>query len=215
MKISIYYTAISCGVSLLIGLAIGWALLDSGTKSTDITWKFGENELKIDLKQDLKDVTTLLEKIFSKKFSKDGTLPWLKENQDLYLTTDVDILKKISALEFDGFVAKGLREISFEREGPWAYQIDTIRIGIPPKEYQPKRGFANVCENAKYFGERIKVFRLDLSESIILNATGKYECPKQLKFPDIQLSHADAERLLGTKNFSKYENGMALVLTRK
>lgn len=215
MKVRIQLVGIIAVACLLIGIAIGWSLLESGTQTADIKWKFGDNELSINLDRDLTDITVMLTKIFSQDFSEKGTKEWLKINQNLYDPTDPDIIKKFSQLEYDDIVSKGLREMSYKREGPWVYQLDTIKIGIPNKTDQPKRGFASVCENGKYFTKRIEIFSLDQTKSIVVQATGRYECPPLLKVADIQLNSHDAEILLGTTNFSKYEQGMALILTQQ
>ena len=207
-----YYIAVGVA-GLIIGLTVGWFLSKEGVKTTDIHWKFGENELSINMEQDLADAQTLLDKIFSEDFSRQGTLEWLKLNQNLYNPTDPEIVPKISSLKYDDLVSKELRNLSLSREGPWAYQLDTVRIGIPPSELQPRKGYANVCENGKYFTQKLRVLSLDLVQSVEVAATGRYECPKKLKYPDIQLNAEDAARLLGTVNFSKYEQGMALILS--
>jgi len=208
------YKYIIAGITgLVIGITIGWALLQSGTKQTDIKWKFGNNELNINLDQDLVDAPTFLKKIFSQNFSKDGATSWLKNNQQLYHYTDPEIVNEFESLEFDILVSEELRKLSRFRKGPWAYQFDTVRIGIPDSIYQPKSGFANVCESGKFLRQNIKIFNMDQSRSIEVTATGKYECPDGFKYPDIQLNAKDAFRLLGSQNFSKYEQGIALIIS--
>ncbi len=208
-NINYFITGVIC---LLIGIAIGFIFLKSGIKKSDIKWKFGDNELNINLEQDLVDASAMLSKIFSEDFSKKGTIAWLKENQNLYLPTDPDLVSTFTTLKYDHLVSKELRELSIRRVGPWSYQYDTVLIGIPAEEDQPKEGFANVCENGDYFTQRLRILTMDQTLKIEVIATGKYECPAGLKFPDIQLNATDAKKLLGTINFSKYEQGIALIL---
>ena len=212
---SMKYKIIIGVVAFLTGIALGWVLSGYGVKKTDVKWKFGDNELAINLEQDLIDVSAMLSKIFSEDFSKRGTIEWLKEKQNLYKPDDPDIINEFSKLDYNDIVSKELRELSYKRKGPWAYQLDTVFIGIPPVEYQPGIHFANVCENGKYFTKKLRIFSLDQMKSIEVTATGKYECPEQLKYPDIQLNSIDAKSLLGTENFSKYEQGIVLILSRE
>ncbi len=207
------YPMIITGVTcLIIGIAIGWVIDNSGAKKTDIKWKFGDNELNLNLEQDLNNVSAMLEKIFSEDFSKRGTVAWLKTHQNLYEPGDVDIASKIAELNYKDPVSVKLRDVSAQRTGPWAYQMDTVKIGVPSKISQPNTGFANVCENGEFFTKHLILYSMDESNSIEVKGTGKYACPKGLtKYPDIQLNAADAERLLGTANFSKYEQGIALI----
>lgn len=208
-SIKIYIITFIIGLS--IGIAIGWGLLESGTKKTSIKWKFGQNELDINLEQDLINSTTFLEKLFSEDFSKNGALAWLKANQKLYHFTDPHIVDEYRELDENDIVSSRLRELSISRKGPWSYQWDTVLISIPAKEFQPRPGFANVCESGKFLRNDLEVYNIDQTHSIKVTATGKYACPEGLKHPDIQLNVEDAIKLLGSSNFSKYETGIALI----
>lgn len=207
-----YYliTGVAC---LLVGIVIGWILTNSLISKTDIKWKFGNSELSINLAQDLIDCPTMLSKMFSEDFSKEGTIGWLKQHQNLYEPTDPDIVSKFGSLEYDHMVSQRLRDLSIKRKGPWAYQLDTIRIGIPAEADQPPIGCANVCETGNYFTRKLRILNLDQTREIEVKATGKYECPANLKYPDIQLNVKDAQELLGTINFSQYELGIVLILS--
>lgn len=204
---------ITISASFLTGIVLGWVLSGLGIKQADIKWKFGDNELDINIEQDLINVSAMLSKIFSEDFSKTGATEWLKEEHNLYKPNDPDIVSELLKLNYNDIVSKELREICHQRKGPWSYQLDTVTIGIPPKEYQPGQHFANVCENGKYFTKKIRIHSLDQLKSIEVIATGRYECPEQLKYPDIQLNSIDAMSLLGTENFSKYEKGIILILS--
>ena len=103
-SIKIYIITFIIGLS--IGIAIGWGLLESGTKKTSIKWKFGQNELDINLEQDLINSTTFLEKLFSEDFSKNGALAWLKANQKLYHFTDPHIVDEYRELDENDIVFK-------------------------------------------------------------------------------------------------------------
>ncbi len=198
---------------IIISVLVIYLTGGAGKKKTEIKWNIMGQELSINMEEDLIDHKTLLSKLFSEDFSKSGAKDWLKKNENLYEITDPDLAKQIALLDYNSTVSKELRELSLKRLGPWAYQFDTVFIGIPELADQPREGFASVCRNENYPGKRLKIYNLDLTKSIEVLATGKYDCPAGLKFPDIQLNVNDAALLLGTINFSQYEKGIALVLS--
>jgi hypothetical protein len=197
---------------IILTVLIIYLLGGAGKKKTEIKWNIMGQELSINMEEDLVDHKTLLNKLFSEDFSKSGAKEWLKKNQNLYELTDPEVVKQIASLDYDAIVAKELREMSIKRIGPWDYQFDTVQIGIPEVADQPVAGYASVCENGSYFNKRLKVYSLDQTKSIVVIASGRYACPKNGLFPDIQLNAVDAERLLGSSKFSKYQSGMALIL---
>ncbi|MEO0733003.1 MAG: hypothetical protein AAFZ52_09220 [Bacteroidota bacterium] len=203
--------AVSC---LLGGIAIGFNLGgDGGAKQTAISWKYGDAELVIDLEKDLADDETLLNKIFSKQFSAAGATDWLKNKQDLYLYSDPDLADKLTELPFEDPASRALRELRLRRKGPWAYQAQDVRIGIPIREDQPFSSYANVCESGIFFRKKVDIFLPDRPDrKITVNATGRYACPEGYDFPDIQLSREDAKKLFGYDDFSKYEEAAAVVI---
>ena len=160
----------------------------------------------------MEDSETFLEKLFSTEFLEEGTLGWLKHNKSLYKPTDIDLANKIEALSVNEPISEQLRKISQQRKGPWTYQVDTILIGVPPISNQPKKGFVNVCETNDYLGQKLKVYDINQRNSIEVFATGRYECPIELKYPDLQLCAEDAERLSGTSEFLKYETAIILIM---
>ncbi|MFC2137111.1 hypothetical protein ACFLTE_02945 [Bacteroidota bacterium] len=197
---------------LVIGIVIGYLINTLGITETTISWTYGDSKLEIDLKEDMEDSETFLEKLFSTEFSKEGTIGWLKHNKGLYKATDIDLANEIEKLTVDEPISEQLRKISQQRKGPWTYHIDTILIGVPPIVNQPKEGFANVCETGDYLGQKLKVYDINQRNSIEVFATGRYECPSELKYPDLQLSAKDAEKLLGTSEFLKYETAIILIM---
>jgi len=199
---------------LLIGVIIGYLINTLGITETNISWTYGESKLEIDLKEDLEDSETFLEKLFSTEFSEEGTTGWLKHNKNLYKPTDIDLANKIEELSVDEPISEQLRKICQQRKGPWTYQVDTILIGVPPIVNQPKKGYANVCETGKYIGQKLKIFDINQRNSIEVFATGRYECPDKFKYPDLQLCAEDAERLLGTSEFLKYEKAIILIINK-
>ncbi len=197
---------------LIIGIVIGYLINTIGITDAKVKWTYGESKLEIDLKEDMESSEIFLEKLFSTEFSEEGTLGWLKKNKGLYKVSDIDLAKEIESLSVNEPISESLRKISQRRKGPWTYQVDTISIGVPALQFQPKEGFANVCECGNYLGQKLKVFDLNQRKSIEVFASGRYACPRELKYPDLQLCAKDAERLLGTSEFLKYEKAIILIM---
>lgn len=203
--------AVAC---LLGGIAIGFNIGgDDGLKNTDIRWKYGDSELVIDLEKDLADDKTMLGKIFSENYSRAGAVDWLKTEQSLFTATDPDLADAFEAIEFEAPLAERLRNLRNSRKGPWSYQVQEVKIGIPDINDQPFNGYANVCESGIFRGEKVELFLIDRPDKrITVNATGRYSCPEGYNFPDVQLSSYDAKKLFGYNNFSKYERAGAVVI---
>ncbi len=200
-------------VCLLGGLAIGFNLSEGDARTTYIRWKYGNSELVIDLDKDMADDETLLGKIFSTDFSASGAEAWLKTQRQLYRFDDPALATLIGGLEYDAPAAREYRSLKDRRIGPWAYQTQEVRVGIPARNYQPSAGNANVCESGIFYRHKIEVFLPSRPDhKVVLNASGRYACPQNYEFPDIQLSHEDAKYLFGYDNFSKYETAAAIVI---
>lgn len=205
----------ACVACLAAGLALGFNLQKGNARKTQIKWKYGDAELAIDLDQDMANDETLLGKIFSRPYSEAGALNWLKTNQAVYRVEDTDLADAFVGLEYESDMARELRELHARRVGPWAYQSDTIRFGVPGGEYQPPRGQCYVCQNKKYRGQTVRLFDLhNAQRTVTLVASGTYECPPNLKVPDLQLNASDAQQLLGFSSFNKYEYALALIVSR-
>ncbi|PHI20453.1 hypothetical protein CEQ90_08305 [Lewinellaceae bacterium SD302] len=203
-----------CVACLAAGIALGFNWQQGNARQTLIKWKYGDAELEIDLDQDLADDETLLSKIFSRNFSEAGALNWLKKEENVYHFQDQDLTDEFAELDYESDMARELRELRNRRIGPWSYQSDTIKIGIPTLADQPPSGHCNVCQSKKYRGKTLKLFDLFNPErEITVEASGRFECPPNRQVPDIQLSAADAERLLGFSSFNKYEYALALIVS--
>lgn len=204
----------ACVACLAAGIALGFNWQKGNARQTLIKWKYGDAELEIDLDQDLADDETLLGKIFSRDFSEAGALSWLKQEKKVYHFLDRALTTEFAKLDYDSDMADELRELRTRRLGPWSYQSDTVKIGIPDFVDQPGSGYCNVCQSKKYRGKTLKLFDLhDPEREITVEASGRYECPPNREAPDVQLNAADAERLLGFRNFNKYEYALALIVS--
>jgi hypothetical protein len=202
----------ACVGCLVGGLAVGFNLQKGTARQTFIKWSYGNAALEIDLDQDLANDSTLLKKIFSTKFSKAGATDWLKGEEKIFHFLDTDLTNEFASLEYESEMAEKLRNLRVSRTGPWDYQQDTIRMGILGADARP--GYCNVCQSKKYRGKTLKLFDLrDNGRSIILEASGRYECLPGLQVPDLQLSPVDAEKLLGFGSFNKYEYALALIVS--
>jgi hypothetical protein len=196
---------------LVVGLIAGYFLNSFGVSNAYVRWKFGASELEINLKEDMIDSETFLTKLFSEEFSKQGTIGWLKLNAGLYAVNDHELTGQIAKLDVDLPISESYRNISQQRLGPWAYQIDSVLIGVPDSTYQPAKGYANVCESGPYRGHKIVIYNLDQTKRIEVQATGQYACPNGLKYPNVQLNAKDAAYLLGYSNFQKYEKAIVVI----
>ena len=207
----LYYLfgAIAC---IIIGVFIGWNLGQGGAKQSHFNLQFGDNQLEVKLDKEQMDAASFLSNMFSMDFSKSSVIAWLKDKQKIFHFEDPHIVNEFKTLPPEHPVSEQLFKLSTSKSGPWSYQIDTVKISIPEKAFQPKKGTVNVCENGKYLGRELELFNLDQSIKVEVNATGKYACPPNYKFPDIQLNAKDAEKLLGRNNFSKYEKAVALIV---
>lgn len=197
---------------LSIGFFMGWLLLGLGAKKGAIEWEYGNSKLKIDVEKDLEGPDVLLKKIFSAPFSKDGALGWLKKEHKVFSIGDMDITEEIQKLNIENPLSRRLREISEKRKGPWAYQIAEVSIGIPPHKLQPDKGYANVCESGDYLRQKVELTNPKSDKRINVVATGKYSCPPDYEYPDMQLNADDAKELFGGVVFDKTQKAKALIL---
>lgn len=205
----------ACVACLLGGLAAGFNLQKGNARQTFISLKYGSNELKIDLDQDQEEVDskTLLQQIFNDDFSRDGTKQWLKDSQQIYYFLDNDLVDEFAALPYDSEMSENLRGLRKRRSGPWNSPLDTIRIGVPKREEQPASGYCNACANKQYFGKSLRLYNLnDPTIQLAVQVNRPYECPAGLKFPDLQLNAADADSLLGSSIFDKYNKAMVIIV---
>lgn len=203
----------ACVACLAAGVALGFNWQQGNARETLIKWKYGDAELEIDLTQDLADDETLLNKIFSRPFSQAGALSWLKEEQRVFHAVDTDLADEFEALEYEADMSRELRDLHARRVGPWSYQSDTVKIGIPGDDVGPNQGQCHVCQNKKYRGTTLELYDLhNPLRKIRVIASGTYECPQNLQFPDLQLHPADARELLGFQHFNKYEYAVALII---
>lgn len=200
------------GVSFGIGFFLAWVLLGKNTRESDFTWKFGESELKINVKQDLVGSEVLLKKIFDTPFAKAGTIAWLKSTQGLFPSTDPELADQIGKLTVDTPLAKRLLELSQERKGPWKQVAKEVSIGIPEGRNQPREEQANVCGNGPFRGAKLVLEDPTRSRIITVQAAGVYDCIEGLTFPDIQLNATDGQKLFGDSRFSKYQKALAAIL---
>lgn len=206
---------ILCVSSFIIGFVLCWLFFVSdgtGKGKAKIKWNIMGSELEIDLKKDMVSHEVFLEKMFSKNFSKAGTIDWLIRNKDIFPLYDSKLTDAIDTLPYESKVSYKFRKISDKRHGPWNYPVDTVFIGIPPEEYRPCIGNANVCASGKYEHKDIIIYNPKNEKEIRVYATGTYYCLPHKKNPDIQLSLKDALELFGNRPLNKYEKACAIIL---
>jgi len=195
---------------LCLGIGIGWFMQRNGYKIGELTINSGQNKIALKVEQEKVEHAVLMKSLFSSDWTVDAAKGWLKRNQDMFHFRDVTLSDKIKMLDTKDDISKNLRELSRQKLGPWAYDIDTIKIGYP--ENAPRGGRAYGCENKKYYRQKVKLISLNGKNEVVVEVTGKYQCPDGLHFPDLQISRSDKEKLFGKTPFSETETVMALIL---
>ena len=208
-------TIIICVSSFILGFVLCWLFFVSdgtGKGKAKIKWKIMGSELEIDLKKDMVSHDVLLEKMFSKNFSKAGTIDWLIRNKNIFPLYDSKLTDAIDTLPFENKISFKMRKISDKRHGPWNYPVDIVSIGIPSEEDRPRIRKANVCAYGKYQNKDIIVYNPKNGKEILVSATGTYRCLPLKTYPDLQLSLEDALELFGNRPLNKYEKACAIIL---
>ena len=213
-------------VTLAIGIMIGWRAIPSEPTESEIEWDYPGGSLKINAKTDLNSPEVMLTKLFSTDFSKAGTEKWLQDNYQMFSIEEqalVDALQDTCApkpgmtpRERRQFmetcvktpVISKLRSLAENHEPPFHYIGIEINVGIPDQE--PMEGKANVCKNnpnigIDFLGKQIELTNPVNDVTITIKATGYYTCTGYNKYPDIQLSLKDAEKLFSGQNRHEYD----------
>lgn len=210
---------IAVGVALLVGFAGGWALTGTDAKTSNISWKYGDSELVIDLEKDLATDETLLEKIFSTPYSSAGAENWLKTTQSLFPYDDPDLATRLADLDYDSVSARELRELRRKRVGPFAHQYQEVVLSFPGPEYT-RLGKANACSNGIFYRKKVEIFLEDNPDRrITVEVLDPFTCTGRTTLSngrtvrsDIQISYADAHRLFGDEPLEKYMRAVAVVV---
>jgi len=205
-------TAIGSAVGIGIGLFLGWILLGTNTRESDLIWKYGKSEFKINVKQDLISAEVLLKKIFLDPFAKPATIAWLKSTQNIFLASDPELADQVTILDVNMPLAKRLREVSTSKQGPWKQLAQVVSVGIPGRKDQPAINQANVCENGPFRGAKILLAAIVGSGQITVQAAGIYPCPQGIEFPDLQLNASNGKLLFGDLLFGQTQQAKAAVI---
>ncbi len=96
-------------------------------------------------------------------------------------------------------VPEGLRTLVRDHKPPFHYVGFKARLGVPGEEDRPAIGRANVCKEGGLLDKTLEVINKSSGRTIQVKATGSYTCTGFSKFPDLQLSAEDAEKLFGYK----------------
>lgn len=220
--------AIAGIVGLIIGLGL-WRVLPSDAAKTELDWKFNGQSLKLNVAKDLRDPEAMFKKLFGTEFSRAGALALLRR-QNIFSMEDssfLDALRNYCPNEvaqpespeqhqkrlrkcFEFGVLRQLRQMAVDHSPPFQYIGTEVRVGTPERD-QPPDLHANVCASGGLLGHRIEIDNPALKTTVIVQATGYYDCTGFSDFPDIQLNAHDASTLFGRPT-RKYENAIAVVL---
>ncbi len=201
-------------IVLLFGFTIGVLLVNYGfqssLKKTNIQIGYGHLNLNLNLEADKIDHEIFLEKLFSKNFSKSGTLSWLRQKHQVYDLNDFELTIALKDLDLSHRLSQEIRKMQELRQGPFQYKIDTIYAGFPGNV--TSQGVAFVPFKSPYRGHIIELSNPVLQRKIELRCEARYHCTGAIKCPDIQLNNDDGLKLFNNGKLQKYEAVLATVL---
>ena len=212
------------GVLVFLGLPS-----DPTRQAVKITFP-GGGELEMDVSRPEIDHASLLERLFSEQFTRDGVLGWLAEQgvlsiQDARLvsTLESELCEEIPRAPIDARlqkasecasnpVAHGLRTLAEHRKVPFHYVGLQVRVGVQADtRSRPGKGKANVCRESDLLGKEFELTDLASGRNLILQASGYYNCTGYSRYPEVQLDPADARDLF-RRPLREYERAVAVPL---
>ena len=216
---------ITGAISLTAGVAITWMVKPS---AVELTFPGGV-QMKMDGSQPIAH-NELLDKIYSKKFSRDGLMGWLAEKKiysfdDERLVTALEnslcsvpfpkkpIKQKADAEEECATkdVAARLRQLAEQKEVPFHYVGGLVTVGVPRRKDQPRLGTAHVCEEGEFRYKKIQLTNPENSQGITIQTYGKYPCTGYTGAPDIQLNFEDAQKIFPGP-LDRHQTAVAVIL---
>ena len=218
-----------CGAAL-VGMAwMGFGATSAAEKSFSVG--FGDAFLSMDAKDGKIDHKALLEGIFAERFSKDGALGWLRDEQSVYSIEDpmlahalnTNLCEAIPDHPIEAHIEKGnacasilaaanLRRLAEGRKVPFHYVGREVQIGVQvDPDHAPRPNRANACEQSDLSGKRVEITNLLNNRKITVLATGLYPCSGIGAAPDLQLNQQDAGELFDGP-LMKYQTAIAVIL---
>jgi len=216
--------------ALIFGLtagALGWKALNAPNAQIEMKFPSG-GSLKIDAKQDLADPSTMFAKVFSADFSRAGAMELLRR-RNIFAMDDPGLLDAFlgkcpeklenenddrrrqrwnDCFQQNRFFAE-LKGRSDHQKAPFQYLGTDVRVGTPAVGGErPAASHANVCRGGDFMGYDIRLVDPRSKRQIIVHATGFYNCPDTVDFPNVQLNAADAYSLFHRRT-QKFESAVA------
>lgn len=216
---------------LVTGIVVG-RVLPADAADTEIGWKFGNNQLKMNVKKDLTSPEVMFNKLFSTEFSSAGALALLRKRH-VFSTSETALVEDLAQLcpaaGLDGedieqrqarlskclegnIALTELRRRSSMQLPPFHPIGESIRVGIPENQSErPQRGFANACRFGPFYKNSVQVINPRNGRVITVRVSQSYLCSDPAYFPGLQLSKEDALDLFGG-GIAKTENAVAIVI---
>jgi hypothetical protein len=177
------------------------------------------------------DYDVLLEQLFLKDFTRNGTTGWLRDKRHMYSLEGTDVVDALSRTLCEPIpnlpiderirkaqdcaskpVAEALRRLARERAVPFHYVGTPVRAGIQVSlPHRPGRGRVNTCRPGPFVGQRLQVIDPATSKVIEVEASGTYGCTLG-DFPGIQLDPEDGAELFSGRPLAKLEDVIVVIL---
>ena len=216
----------------LLGLAGGfllcWAWQGMSSQTVAIAFPGG---FTLDLQAEGNQIShvAVLEQMYAEEFSRAGLEGWLEE-KSIYQISNRAIAAALPSLceevsaqdplqerlrkqqacaEVD--VIRDLRALARNRDVPFHYVGQEIRIGVPAEDDQPAPGRASACSDGEWHGQNIELTNPLNEQQITILASGSYRCTGVLGTADLQLNAGDAVGLFDGA-LDKYEAAVAVII---
>ena len=211
------------GLGVIFGVVGAFWVLDTDeTRNLSIQFPTGGSiELSAEADGSI-DHAAVLERIYSREFSRSGMLSWLQSKQ-VYSLDDWNLPDALAELcgasreEREACVEitviEDLRVKMLSHSPPFHYVGEDVEIGVPNQEDQPPMGRAHACAGGPWSGRRIELSSPATGNSVeVVADAGVYTCTGEVRTPELQLNFEDADRLFGGEPLREYGSARAVVL---
>ena len=215
-------------VGFVAALVLCWAWQGMSSQKLAISFPGG---LALDLQAEGDQIShvDMLEQMYAEQFSRAGLLGWLRE-KSIYQISDREIAAALPGLceemspqdplqerlrkqqacaQID--VISDLRALASDRDVPFHYVGQEVRIGVPSEDDQPAPRRANACSGGGWHGQDVELTNPLNERQITIFASGSYRCTGVIGTPDLQLNEADALGFFDGA-LDKYEEAVAVII---
>ena len=220
--------AIAAGLGLAVGFLICWGWQGMSSQTVAISFPGG---FSLDLQAEGNQMShvAVLEQMYAEEFSRAGLEDWLEE-KSIYQISNRAVASALPSLceemsaqdplqerlrkqqacaEID--VIRDLRALARNRDVPFHYVGQEIRIGVPTEDDQPDPGRASACSEGEWHGQDIELTNPLNEQQITILSSGSYRCTGVLGTADLQLNVGDAIGLFDGA-LDKYEVAVAVII---